>query len=613
MKYNIVNILKYVRPPIALLMLMLCSMAVMADGNLINYVTSPQMNEDQLHYYGTESGNKLHVEQEFATINFEVLKGDQITVNLYNGLNLTFEKEDRLLQEDPLRKAWVGRVPTTQDYVHIVANKSESILVANITVDGYIYAIRPLSGGLHLVVRVDPGKEEPCQAHEGMEPSEVTHDPDDKIVYDPGNADLLPSQQGDASRATGECLIRVMVPYTDDADAALADILSDINNLINIANTGYNNSGVNFNIELAASFEVIYTEVNINTSLDDLTDNTIPVLTDRQLWDADQVALITAGGSGLAWVNIAYNRQYSVTGIGNFNVFTFHHELGHNGLCTHAVNQSSQPGTAPYAGYGHPSGCFRTIMAYSDACGASPCTRFNWFSDNLGVGDVLCGGVLRLRGNTNARNTDRLNLSRGTIVDHEIVPATRTYSGDYNWFAREAVHFVATSSVTYNSSGTNKFEFWSGSEGSFRASDEVTLGEGFHARFGTDFTAYLENCTPIPTPNVVIPEDAEREVAEDFEHNPEENIMFSNDMSVFPNPFSTETKIEITLSEDQVIRLAVYDVNGKVAQVIVDGVQLPEGRHIYSFDATSLPAGVYNAVMTIDNQRMVRRAIKLDN
>ena len=105
--------------------------------------------------------------------------------------------------------------------------------------------------------------------------------------------------------ATGECNIRVMVVYTHNADAARADILSDINNLINVANTGYANSGLAMDIELAAAYEVFYNEQDLDTSLDDLTftggwpiREMDDVHTDRNLWDADQVALITTGGGG---------------------------------------------------------------------------------------------------------------------------------------------------------------------------------------------------------------------------------------------------------------------------------------------------------------------------
>ena len=140
------------------------------------------------------------------------------------------------------------------------------------------------------------------------------------------------------------------------------------------------------------------------------------------------------------------------------------------------------------------TGCFRTVMAYSAACGVGSCTRHNVFSDNNGTWS--CGGSTYAKGTINNRNTDRLTLSDGTIVDHRTVPNNASYSGDYNWSAREAVHFAANQTLTY-SSASNKFEFFNGSEGSFRASDRVTLGEGFHARSGSSFRAYLESCTPL--------------------------------------------------------------------------------------------------------------------
>ena len=174
----------------------------------------------------------------------------------------------------------------------------------------------------------------------------------------------------------------------------------------------------------------------------------------------------------------------------NFYALTFHHELGHNAGCTHAESQATQPGSAPWAGWGEPTtGCFRTVMAYQDACGMDPCPRHNIFSDD-DANTWMCDGTNYTPGTADARNQDRLTQSAPILVDHETVSNNLTLTSDYVWQAREAVHVAANNTLEYVSN-VNNFTFLNGSQGSFRASDAVTLGEGFWARSGTSLPCLL--------------------------------------------------------------------------------------------------------------------------
>ena len=61
----------------------------------------------------------------------------------------------------------------------------------------------------------------------------------------------------------------------------------------------------------------------------------------------------------------------------------------------------------------------------------------------------------------------------------------------------------------------------------------------------------------------------------------------------YPNPFSTSTTIEYSLSEAQQIKMTVYDVLGRIAQILVDNTK-PAGFHQVTWDPESaLPEGVY--------------------
>jgi hypothetical protein len=60
----------------------------------------------------------------------------------------------------------------------------------------------------------------------------------------------------------------------------------------------------------------------------------------------------------------------------------------------------------------------------------------------------------------------------------------------------------------------------------------------------------------------------------------------------YPNPFNPETKISYTLKNSTSVKITVYDRLGREVVVLVDESQ-SEGTHEVSFNASSLPSGVY--------------------
>ncbi len=61
----------------------------------------------------------------------------------------------------------------------------------------------------------------------------------------------------------------------------------------------------------------------------------------------------------------------------------------------------------------------------------------------------------------------------------------------------------------------------------------------------------------------------------------------------FPNPFNSETVIQFSLDEAARMSLEVFDILGRRVQTIYRDRTMPSGRHQVSFDAESLPSGIY--------------------
>ena len=61
---------------------------------------------------------------------------------------------------------------------------------------------------------------------------------------------------------------------------------------------------------------------------------------------------------------------------------------------------------------------------------------------------------------------------------------------------------------------------------------------------------------------------------------------------LYPNPFNPSTQISFSLPINDFVKLSAYDVRGNEVDVIFEGAQ-GVGQHSYTWNASSLPSGVY--------------------
>jgi hypothetical protein len=76
----------------------------------------------------------------------------------------------------------------------------------------------------------------------------------------------------------------------------------------------------------------------------------------------------------------------------------------------------------------------------------------------------------------------------------------------------------------------------------------------------------------------------------------------------YPNPFNPTTVIRFQLPVNSHVTLKVFDVNGCEIATLVDG-NLAEGNHAVTFNAGSLPSGVYFYKLTSGQYTRVRKAV----
>lgn len=90
----------------------------------------------------------------------------------------------------------------------------------------------------------------------------------------------------------------------------------------------------------------------------------------------------------------------------------------------------------------------------------------------------------------------------------------------------------------------------------------------------------------------------------DIEYNESEVLLDQN----YPNPFKSQTTIAYKLSEFGKVNLSIYNVAGKLIDILVDHNQ-EQGTHSIPWDAGSQPSGVYLCKVVSGNSSEIKKMV----
>ena len=286
--------------------------------------------------------------------------------------------------------SWVGRSGTGPEAAWAFLVTRDGQITGEVHHGGYVYPVRPLTGGVHAVARKSMAD---YQMH-----------PDDYAAFleaDRPRLEMLMQAEAEASparRSAATTVIDVLVPYTEDVDAALADPVALAQSFVDYTNTAYSNSDIDLELNMVNAYETPYTySGSLSTDLGRLRNGTDGNMDEahriRESYGADLVALITGthtfGVCGIGYVNAGYGTGFSANSAG-CGASTFAHEVGHNLGSNHdaSTDNDTTPGDGvndPVYSYGrgyvNDTGKWGTVMAYNAACTGQLCQIIPYFSN----------------------------------------------------------------------------------------------------------------------------------------------------------------------------------------------------------------------------------------
>jgi len=140
------------------------------------------------------------------------------------------------------------------------------------------------------------------------------------------------------------------------------------------------------------------------------------------------------------------------------------------------------------------------------------------------------------------------------------------------------------------------------------AGQQVILNDGFTAKAGCDFTAYLEPCdyTIYRMAAVMAEEEMEdTNVKLNAEKNKEATF------SLFPNPSSENTKVVFDLRTESNVTLTVYDYSGKELMQVTNS-KYPAGSHYITVDVSKLQSGIYLFRLNTEGKSELKKFTKIN-
>ena len=403
--------------------------------------------------------------------------------------------------------------------------------------------------------------------------------------------------------------IRVLVMYTPEALASNSTMINKVYSDINSGNESFINSNVNAKFEIAYIGKTVDSETGLSFSdllskfqtINDGKFDEVHTLRDKYSADVCVLLVNNSQKCGLGYIGGGPSYSFAVVCVSSPCAwkYSFTHEIGHNIGCEHDTNNSNTPSyNHGYIHYipGDTAHSWRTMMAYSDVCGSgNNCKRIKYWSNPYIAYQGYSTGTATLCDNARVWNENAPDVS-----GYRLEPFSRYLTNSDNSNSMNYAHYK----VYLNIVTQNGYVVESGQVVRMSAFNSVILREGTRIKAGSNFIA----TTNLETPSY------QQRISQQYsdDYHQENNFQRRrNNITVFPNPASTEVDITIDLqNEKQSVSIMVMDISGQLLQKVTDANDVPQGLKKYTINVTPLSIGIFFVVIKIDNTPYVYKILK---
>jgi len=418
-------------------------------------------------------------------------------------------------------------------------------------------------------------------------------------IDDTSFEDELSENVQEKSTVAGNCVnIYIEADYAtyQSLGSSVSNVANYIGALFNNVSMLYANEGISIRLSQIGVWTIpdVYLPFN----------NTFDVRTKfrqfRTSFNGDLAHLISTRGlgGGIAYIDVLCNSNYAYAVTADLNtivipfptpsrdVNVFAHELGHNfgSRHTHACvwngNNTAIDGCSSCQEAPNPQlpGCNYcplpplplnggTIMSY--------CYEVQGIGVNFNFGFGLQPGNL-IRSKYN--NAWWCNSPCNT-------PCPTNLNVTTNYIFLDNIDLEASDIITASNS------LYLGSFVDYDAGVQIDLVDGFHARYGCDFDAFIDGCGGLyRTDNDEQTPDYQSEMLRTISTE-----LHTEELTIrnYPNPFTGMTTIEYSLPKAEQVSLTISDISGKIVRHLLQDKAHEAGIYTLQLDASMLSPGIY--------------------
>lgn len=190
-----------------------------------------------------------------------------------------------------------------------------------------------------------------------------------------------------------------------------------------------------------------------------------------------------------------------------------------------------------------------------------------------------------------------------------------------NQFFTSGINYSAALTVTaVNTTAPNELTV------EFTAGDEVVLGPGFVAEYGSDFRAWIEGCSPLLgktsfdansstfLPDTSIQNDPALQGIDLSKIGDPDAFPTIPEIKVYPNPFGETLTIDLNGVGGDNLYVELYDINMRAVCQPFHLGSLDTDVATITLSTSNIPSGIYLVVLRKGNERLaIKKAVKYSN